>query len=203
MYKQNLCKGPMQGSITKFGGSLNFSLHYSPCMANSLVPLHGYNKTIEHKPRKHCICIRIRFYLHKDVLKSCSSMRATVADDPYLRRVYYASCAHEQKAHGLQQMESIYVANKNTAFAICLWPCQTIQNIMKPLCSTILTDLLCLRVAQMPRSPHLLISVLTDKQTDRTDHLNLLLVHVQVQQYNITLQWTVKQMITFTIILLL
>ena len=44
MYKQNLRKGPMQGSVTKFGGSLNFSLHYSPCMANSLVPLHGYNK---------------------------------------------------------------------------------------------------------------------------------------------------------------
>ena len=35
--------------------------------------------------------------------------------------------------------------------------------------STILTDLLCLRVAQMPRSRDLAIFVLTDRQTDRTD----------------------------------
>jgi hypothetical protein len=56
--------------------------------------------SVEHIPHVHCIIIRI--YLH--------SKRAYVADDPYLCIVL--GCAYEQKAHGLQWVESIDVANK-------------------------------------------------------------------------------------------
>ena len=62
-------------------------------------------------------------------------------------------CAHER----LQWVESIGVANKNTVFVM----------LNEASFSTISTDMLCLRVAQMPRSPDLVIFVLTDRQTNR------------------------------------
>jgi hypothetical protein len=46
-------------------------------------------------------------------------MAASVADDPYLRITQCTlGYAHEQKAHGLQWVESIGVANKIVAFAM-------------------------------------------------------------------------------------
>ena len=56
--------------------------------------------------------------------------------------IYYLTCAHEQRAHGLQ---SIGVAIKNTVFVTSFSP--------------ILTDSSYLRVAQMPRCGDLVIFV--------------------------------------------
>jgi hypothetical protein len=47
-------------------------------------------------------------------------MRAAVpvADDPYLHVRIVVACAHEQKAHGLQWVESIGMAKENAAFVM-------------------------------------------------------------------------------------
>jgi hypothetical protein len=75
------------------------------------------------------------------------------------------SCAHDQKAHALQCVELIVKTR---------WPLPVLVGLAKindlkhneASFSTISTDLLCLRVTQKPRSPDLLIFVLTNGQTD-------------------------------------
>jgi hypothetical protein len=76
------------------------------------------------------------------------------------------NCAYEQIAHGLQWIVSIGVTNKRQRFQHS-WALPNDLKHTEASFSMILTDLLCLQVAQMPRSPDLVIFVLTDRQTDR------------------------------------
>jgi hypothetical protein len=77
--------------------------------------------------------------------------------------------AHEQKAHGLQWVESTGMANKNIAFAMLVGLAKRFEAYYcnEASFSMTLTDLLYLLVAQMPRCSDLAIFVVTDRQTDR------------------------------------
>jgi hypothetical protein len=67
-------------------------------------------------------------------------------------------CAHEQKAHGLQWVGSIGVANTNVAFAML------VGLYSEARFWTTSADLLYLLIAQMPRCPDLSIFGVTDRQ---------------------------------------
>ena len=82
--------------------------------------------------------------------------------DLYLHVHTMLRCAHEQKAQGVRL---IGVANKKTV----LWHLWALPKHNGASFSTISTVWLCLRVAQVPRSWDLVIFVLTNRQTNRTN----------------------------------
>jgi hypothetical protein len=99
---------------------------------------------VEHIPRARCsasIC--------KD--ESFSSKHVPV-DDLYLHIVLALGCVQEQKARHQQWVVSIGVGNKCDAHG----PCQMIQSITKPVFQRFLL-IFCLLVAQMSRSPDLVM----------------------------------------------
>ena len=89
-------------------------------------------------------------------------MRSLVGD-LYVHTMLH--CAHEQKAQGVQL---IGVANKNAVLRH-LWALPNDSKHNRASFSMISTVWLHLRVAQVPRSRDLVIFVLTNRQTDRTD----------------------------------
>ena len=96
-------------------------------------------------------------------------------------KVCQASCAHEQikRAHGLQWARSIGVANKSTLFVTLMGHAKEIKTYWSQF-SLILTDSLCLHVAQMPRSRDVVIFVpKTDRWRRQTKPIVLPLAHVR------------------------
>jgi hypothetical protein len=122
--------------------------------------LHVYKySSVEHVPCACSICVE----LHVARTRDESSVLTTF----YLHIV--RGYAHEQKAHGGWCR---YRRAWPIKHSICdtRGPCQTIRSTIKrvflqfwQIC------MLCLRIAQMPRSPDLAIFVVTDRQSDRTD----------------------------------
>ena len=92
--------------------------------------------------------------------------------------LHLASCAHEQKAHGQQWVRLIGVANINALFAT-LVAVPKDSKLTEATFSPISTDLLCLRVAQMPRSLDLAIFVVTTDDRRQTKPTALPLAHAR------------------------
>ena len=100
---------------------------------------------------------------------------------------HLASCAHEQheqKPHGQQWVWPIGAANIN-ALLRRSWAVPKDSKHTEATFLSISTDLLCLRVAQMPRCPDLAIFVVTTDDRQQTKPIAFFLVHARGVKINL------------------